>query len=321
MKLVILDSYTTVSTDLSLDCLRELVDSMEVYERTPPEQTAARIGDAELVLTNKTVLSREVLEQCPNVAYIGLFATGYNVIDVDYCRERGIVVSNAPAYSTNAVAQMVFAFLLRACSMVARHDREVHEGRWQTCRDFTFYDPAICEVAGKTIGIIGAGSIGRKVMQLARAFDMNVLFYSRTVYPELENDFVHFVSLETLLQTSDVVTLHCPLFPETKELMNRERLAMMKPSALLINTARGGVIDEQAVADALRAGTIRYYAADVTTVEPISPDNPLLNAPNCVLTPHIAWAAKEARARLIGIVRENLLHFLQGHPTNNVAGS
>lgn len=319
MKLVILDSYTAVSTDLSLDCLRELVDEMEVYGRTAPADTAARIGDAELVLTNKTVLSREVLEKCPNVRYIGLFATGYNVIDIDYCRTNGIVVANAPAYSTNAVAQLVFAFILHFASMVDQHDREVHTGKWENCEDFAFYDPRICELADKTIGIIGCGSIGQKVAKLAQAFDLKVLVYSRTVRPELESETLRFVGLDTLLEQSDIVTLHCPLFPETAKLMNRERLSRMKRSALLINTARGGVVDEQAVADALREGVIRGYAADVASVEPISPDNPLLKAPNCLLTPHIAWAAREARARLIDIVRDNLKAFLEGNPVNNVA--
>lgn len=319
MKLVILDSYTAVSTDLSLECLKELVDEMDVYGRTPPADTAARIGNAELVITNKTVLDRAVLEQCPNVKYIGLFATGYNVIDVDYCRERGIVVSNAPSYSTNAVAQLVFAFLLHFSSMVAKHDAEVHSGKWALCEDFAFYDPRICELAGKTIGIIGFGSIGKKVALLAQAFDMKVLAFSRTVRPELEEENLRFVSLERLLAESDYVTLHCPLFPETTRLINRERLAMMKPSALLINTARGGIIDEQAVADALNDGIIRGYAADVAAVEPILPENPLLQAKNCVITPHIAWAAKESRARLIELVRDNLKAFLEGSPINNVA--
>lgn len=319
MKLVILDSYVAVSTDLSLDSVQALADTTEVYDRTAPEETASRIGDAELVIINKTILSREILEQCPNVQYIGLFATGYNVVDIDYCRQRGIVVANAPAYSTNAVAQMVFAYLLELASMVAKHNTEVHEGKWASCADFAFYDPHICELSGKTLGIIGMGSIGQRVAELAQAFGMQVLANSRTPKPELLREGLRFVPLEDLLRESDAVTLHCPLFPETAKLIDAKRLALMKPSAWLINTARGGVIDEQAVADALNNGVIAAYAADVATVEPVDPQNPLLRAKNCILTPHIAWAARESRERLIGIVRDNLEAFLNGRPINNVA--
>lgn len=319
MKLVVLDSYAAVSTDLSLDCLKELADEMEVYDRTPPEKIISRIGGAELVLINKTTLSAGTLAQCPKLRYIGLFATGYNIVDIDYCRAHGIVVANAPSYSTNAVAQMVFAYLLHFTSMVSWHDGEVHAGKWQNCKDFAFYHPAICELAGKTIGLIGFGNIGRKVAALAQAFDMEVLVHSRTVHPELENEHLRFVPLEELLQKSDFVSLHCPLFPETTRLIDAQALARMKPTAILINTARGGIIDEQAVSDALNSGELAGAAVDVATIEPINADSPLLTAKNCVITPHIAWAAKEARARLIGIVHDNLKAFLAGTPTNNVA--
>lgn len=319
MKLVVLDGYAAVSTDLSLDCLRDLVDSMEVYERTPPGEILSRIGDAELILINKTVLSAEMLAQCPNLRYIGLFATGYNIVDVNYCREHGIVVSNAPAYSTNAVAQMVFAYLLHFASMVEWHDREVHAGAWQNCKDFAFYNPAIHELAGKTLGIVGFGSIGRKTAALARAFDMEVLVYSRTVHPEDETEHLHYVPFTELLERSDYLSLHCPLFQETARLIDADALARMKPTAILVNTARGGVIDEQAVADALNSGRLAGAAVDVAAIEPINADSPLLTAKNCVITPHIAWAARESRERLIGLVRDNLAAFLEGHPTNNVA--
>ncbi len=319
MKLVVLDSYAAVSTDLSLECLRPFCDEMDVYDRTRPEDTAARIGNAELVLTNKTVLDEAVLRQCPNLRYIGLFATGYNVVDVEFCRARGIVVANAPAYSTSAVAQLVFAFILHFYSLVDKHNQEVHAGAWAECEDFCFYDPRISELSGKTLGLVGFGSIGRKVAQIARAFDMEVQVFSRTVRPELERDGLRFVPLEEMLHRSDIVSLHCPLFPETTRLINRETLALMKPNALLINTARGGVIDEQAVADALNAGQIAGAALDVATVEPIRPDSPLLTARNCVITPHIAWACRESRERLIGIVCDNLKAFLGGNPQNNVA--
>lgn len=319
MKIVVLDSYAAVSTDLSLQCMEKLCDSMEVYDRTAPEDVVSRIGSAEIVLINKTVLRAETLAQCPNVRYIGLFATGYNVVDIDYCRSRGIVVSNAPAYSTSSVAQYVFAYALHFYSMVGDHDARVHAGEWQNCKDFAFYDPRISELAGKTIGIVGFGSIGRKVAQIAQAFDMKVLVHTRTPHPEEENDCLCFVPLDVLLQKSDIVTLHCPLFAETERLINRDALAKMKPSALLINTARGGILDEQAVADALNSGRIRGAAVDVATVEPIPADCPLLTAKNCVITPHIAWAVREARERLIGIVCDNVRAFLAGAPVNNVA--
>lgn len=317
MKLVVLDSYAAVSNDLTLDGLNQFCDSLSVYDRTPPELTVERIGDAEMVIVNKTVLSKEVLSKCPNVKYIGLFATGYNIIDIDYARERGIVVSNAPAYSTAGVAQLTFALILQFYNMVDKHDRMVHEGQWQNCIDFCFYDRGISELQGKTIGIIGFGAIGKKVAQLANAFDMNVLVHSRTVYTEYTN--VSFVSLDTLLQNSDIVSLHCPLFKETEKMINKQALDKMKSSSIIINTSRGGMVDEQALADALNSGKIKGAGIDVVSVEPILSGNPILTAKNCVITPHIAWAGKETRERLIGIVCENVKSFLDGKPKNNVA--
>lgn len=319
MKLVVLDSYVAVSTDLSLDCLKEFCDEMYTYDRTPPEEVINRIGDAEMVLVNKTVLTGEILAQCPSVKYIGLFATGYNVIDVDYCRAHGIVVANAPAYSTDAVAQLVFAFLLSFADLTAKHDAEVHDGVWQNCKDFAFYDPRIFELAGKTIGLVGFGNIGRRVAELAIAFHMEVLVFSRTVRKEMETEHLRFVPLPDLLHRSDFISLHCPLFPETTRLINADTISQMKNGAYLINTARGGIIDEQAVADALNSGKLAGAAVDVATKEPINGDNPLLTAANCIITPHIAWATKETRRRLIGIVRDNICAFTQGHPMNNVA--
>lgn len=317
MKLVVLDSYAAVSNDLTLDGLNQFCDSLSVYDRTPPELTVERIGDAEMVIVNKTVLSKEVLSKCPNVKYIGLFATGYNIIDIDYARERGIVVSNAPAYSTAGVAQLTFALILQFYNMVDKHDRMVHEGQWQNCIDFCFYDRGISELQGKTIGIIGFGAIGKKVAQLANAFDMNVLVHSRTVYTEYTN--VSFVSLDTLLQNSDIVSLHCPLFKETEKMINKQALDKIKSSSIIINTSRGGMVDEQALADALNSGKIKGAGIDVVSVEPILSGNPILTAKNCVITPHIAWAGKETRERLIGIVCENVKSFLDGKPKNNVA--
>lgn len=319
MKLVVLDSYAAVSTDLSLSHFSALCDKMEVYDRTPADKIIKRIGDAEMVLINKTIITRDVMEACPNLKYIGLFATGYNVVDIDCAKERGIVVSNAPAYSTNGVAQLTFAFLLHFFSLVAKHSDEVHSGAWCESEDFCFYDPRIRELAGKTIGLVGFGNIAKKVAQIAQAFDMNVLVYSRTVYPQYESDTLHFVSFDTLLKESDVISLHCPLFKETTRLINKDALSKMKQGALLINTARGGIIDEQDVADALNSGHLSGAGLDVATVEPINEDSPLLTAKNCVITPHIAWACKESRERLINIVYENTEAFINGTPKNNVA--
>lgn len=320
MKLVVLDSYAAVSTDLSLDCLKPLCDEMTVYERTNPEDVVSRIGDAEAILINKTVISRGIMEQCPKLRYIGIFATGYNIVDIDAARERGIVVANAPAYSTNGVAQLAFGMILHFYSLIAEHNRRVHAGEWQNCKDFCFYDPRIRELAGKTLGLVGFGNISKKMAQLAQAFDMNVLVFSRTVYPEYESASLRFVSFDELLRDSDVVSLHCPLFKETTRLINAEAVAKMKKGAVLINTARGAVIDEQAVADGLNSGHLAGAGVDVAEKEPINADSPLLTAKNCVITPHIAWACRESRERLIEIVRDNFEAFLNGMPENNVAG-
>lgn len=319
MKLIVLDSYAAVSTDLSLDCLKPYCDEMEVYERTPPELLIERIGDAEAILINKTVITRQIMEACPKLRYIGLFATGYNVVDIAAAREKGIVVANAPSYSTNAVAQLTFGMILHFYCLTAEHDRRVHDGEWTNCKDFCFYDPRIRELAGKTIGLIGFGNIAKKVARLAHAFDMKVLVWSRTVYPEYESADLRFVSFDALLQNSDIVSLHCPLFPETHHLIDAAAVARMKPGALLVNTARGAVIDEQAVADALNTGHLAGAGVDVAEKEPINADSPLLTAKNCVITPHIAWACRESRERLIEIVKDNLAAYVNGTPTNNVA--
>jgi glycerate dehydrogenase len=319
MKLVVLDSYAAVSNDLSLDCLKQYCDEMTVYDRTLPQDTVARIGDAEMVIVNKTVLNQEVLEQCPSVKYIGLFATGYNIIDVEYCKQKGIVVCNAPAYSTSGVAQLTFALLMHFYNKVDQHNTQVHNGMWSNCVDFCFYDKGISELMGKTIGLIGFGSIAKQVARIAQAFDMRVLVHSRTRYPEYESHSLRFVDMDTLLKNSDIISIHCPLFEETRGLINKEAINKMKTNAIIINTARGPIIDEQAVADALNEGRIAGAGVDVVSFEPIKADNPLLSAKNCVITPHIAWAGKETRARLIGIVAENVRCFLEGTPVNNVA--
>ncbi|MEG2429845.1 MAG: NAD(P)-dependent oxidoreductase, partial [Oscillospiraceae bacterium] len=268
---------------------------------------------------NKTVLTRDILSQCKNVKFIGLFATGYNVIDIEYCKENSIVVSNAPAYSTNSVAQLVFAMMMQFFNLVNLHDEKVHKGDWENCKDFCFYDQRISELANKTIGIIGFGNIGKKVAKIAKAFDMNVLVYSRTKYPRYVCDQLNFVSLDELLANSDIVTIHCPLFPETIEMINKETINKMKKTALLINTSRGGLINETDLANALNNQDIAGACVDVVTVEPIATTNPLLTAKNCIMTPHIAWANKESRARLIEIVVKNVAAFVDDNPINNVA--
>ena len=257
-----------------------------------------------------------MLDQCPNVRYIGLFSTGYNIIDLHACKERGIIVSNVPSYSTGAVAQQVFAFLLHFCNRVAEYNEAVQQGAWVSSSDFCFYRGQLTELAGKTLGIVGYGSIGRAVASLAHAFGMHVLVSTRTLKRDTS---VSFVPLEELLECSDFVTLHCPLTEQTRGLIDRNALSLMKPSAVLINTSRGPVVDEQALAEALSAGKLAGAGLDVLCTEPMSPDCPLLGLKNCVITPHIAWAAKETRERLLAVVLENFDAFLAGQPIHTVS--
>lgn len=317
MKIVVLDSHAVLSGDMTLDRLKEF-GTVVNYDRTPPELTASRIGDAEMILTNKTVIDRAVMEACPNLKYIGLFATGYNVIDVEAAKEKGIVVCNAPAYSTAGVAQLTFAFMLHFYSMAAAHNDRVHAGEWEKSADFCFYDRQICELSGKTLGLIGYGSIGRQVARIALAFDMQVIVYNRTVYPECENERLHFVALEELYQRSDIISIHCPLFDETRGMIDRRAIDQMKKNVIIINTARGPILNEQDVADALNADRIAGAGVDVVSVEPILSNNPLLSAKNCVITPHIAWAGRESRQRLLEIVYQNIKGFLEGNIVNQV---
>ena len=319
MKIVILDGYTENPGDLSWDALAALGD-LTVYDRTDIRNEAeiiARIGDAEVVYSNKTPISRAVIDACPNMKFISLLATGYNVVDYQYAREKGIPVTNIPGYSTDAVAEHTFALLLEICRNVGLHSRTVHEGRWSSNPDFCYWDTPLMELAGKTMGIIGFGSIGRRVGRIARAFGMEVL---ATGSRETEEGRAigTYVALDTLLARADVVTLHCPLFPETQGLINAENIAKMKDGAILLNTARGGVIVDQDVAQALNSGKLRAAGMDVVTTEPIPADNPLLGAKNCFLTPHIAWAAKETRQRLMDRAVANLRAYLDGKPINVV---
>ena len=311
MKIVVLDGYAANPGDLSWAPL-EALGELTVYDRTPADQIAARIADAELVLTNKTVLTRELIAGAKNLKYIGVLATGYNVVDVAAAAELGITVTNIPAYSTDSVAQMVFALLLEICQQVGHHSAAVQDGRWSANPDFCFWDTPLIELAGKTMGIVGYGRIGHKVAEIARCFGMNVIAWTRTPRdPEC-------VSLDELLARSDVISLHCPLFPETKNLINRDTIAKMKDGVILINTSRGPVVNDADLREALESGKVYAAGADVSTVEPIPADNPLLGAKNMFFTPHIAWATFEARKRLMDIAVENVQAFLNGAPINTV---
>ena len=315
MKIVILDAYAANPGDLSWDEFAALGE-LTVYDRTAQEDAAARIGDAEVVFINKVRLTDEIFAACPNLKLVSILATGYNIVDLAAARRRGITVCNVPGYSTRAVVQMTFALLLEICQQVGLHSGAVHAGRWQTCPDFCFWDRPLIELDGKTMGIVGYGAIGSAVGTVAQALGMKLLVTARHEKPVPEG--ARFVSLPELLAQSDVVSLHCPQTAENARMIDAGALAQMKDGAILLNTARGGLLDEQAVADALRSGKLLAAGMDVVSAEPIRADNPLLTAPNCFLTPHIAWAPLETRRRLQAISAENLRAFLAGKPQNVV---
>lgn len=315
MKIVILDAYAANPGDLSWDEFAALGE-LTVYDRTAPEDAAARIGDAEVVFINKVRLTDEIFAACPNLKLVSILATGYNIVDLAAAKRRGITVCNVPGYSTRAVVQMTFALLLEICQQVGLHSGAVHTGRWQTCPDFCFWDRPLIELDGKTMGIVGYGAIGSAVGTVAQALGMKLLVTARHERPVPEG--ARFVSLPELLAQSDVVSLHCPQTAENARMIDAGALAQMKDGAILLNTARGGLLDEQAVADALRSGKLLAAGMDVVSAEPIRADNPLLTAPNCFLTPHIAWAPLETRRRLQAISAENLRAFLAGKPQNVV---
>lgn len=314
MNLVILDGYSVVQNDLNWQSVSRLPDvSVQVYDRTSPADVVERSREADAVLTNKVVLSREVISQLPRLRYIGVLATGYNVIDIEAAHERGIVVTNIPAYSTPSVAQLTFAHLLNVTNSVAHYAEENRKGAWTQSPDFVWMDTPLTELQGKTFAIRGLGNIGREVARIALAFCMRVVAVSRqSQMPE----GVEKMGWDEALREADVLSLHCPLTAETKHLMNAQTLSLMKPTAILINTGRGPLVDESAVAQALSDGRLRAYCADVLSVEPARADNPLLKAPRCYLTPHIAWASREARLRLIDIATRNLASFLNRTPIN-----
>lgn len=317
MKIVLLDAYAANPGDLSWDGLREFGE-VTVYDRTAPEDVLTRIGDAEVVYVNKVRLDGQTLRQCKNLKLVSVLATGYNVVDTAAAKELGILVCNSPSYSTASVAQLTIAHLLELCSHVGALSDACHSGRWAACPDFCFWDAPLMELSGKTMGIIGYGTIGRAVGAIAQALGMRLLVNARHADPALESPTCRYAPLEELLAQSDVVTLHCPQTPETTGLIDRARIAQMKDGAILLNTSRGGLIVEQDLADAVRSGKLRGAAVDVVSQEPIRPENPLLSAPNCLMTPHVAWAPLEARQRLLAIAKENLAAYCSGSPINVV---
>ena len=314
MKITVLDGYTENPGDLSWDWLKECGECT-IYDRTPPELIAERCADCDIIITNKTPLRRALLETLPQLKYVGLLSTGFNIVDWEYCKEKGIPVCNIPSYSTNAVAQLVFALILEHTNAVALHSRSVHNGEWSACKYFCYWKTPLSELDGKTIGIIGFGKIGKAVAKIAAAFGMKVLASTNHPAPF---DNVEFCERDELLAKSDFVSLHCPLTPLTEGMVNTEFLAKMKKSAVLINTSRGQVVDEKALAHALENGIIAGAGLDVLETEPPKADCPLIGAKNCFITPHIAWAGFETRERLMKICRSNVEAYLDGKPVNLV---
>ena len=317
MKIVILDGYSANPGDLSWQPLAQ-IGALTVYDRTKPEETIERAKDAEIVLTNKVLIKRPEIEQLPKLKYIGVLATGYNVVDVEAAREHGIIVTNVPAYSTESVAQMVFSHLLTVTNHTEHYAIQNRAGKWTVSPDFCYWDTTLTELAGKTFGIVGLGNIGQRVAAIANAFAMKVVAYTSKAADKLPS-YINKRTMEELLAESDVLSLHCPLTPDTKHLINRQTLGLMKPSAILINTGRGPLINDFDVAEALRGNRLRAFCADVLTEEPPKADNPLLAYENAYITPHIAWASNEARVRLIDVAINNVQAFINGKPQNVVS--
>lgn len=319
MKIVVLDGYTLNPGDLSWAGL-EALGTLTVYDRTSltdESETIARVGDAEIVYTNKTPLSKKVLDACPNIKFIGVLATGYNVVDVTSAKEKRIPVCNIPTYGTDAVGQFAIAMLLEICHHVAHHSDAVHAGRWENNPDWCFWDYPLIELAGKTMGIIGFGRIGQTTGRIAKAMGMKVVAFDE--YPnEQGKEIADYVSLDALLVASDVVAVHCPLFPSTQGIICKENIDKMKDGVIILNNSRGPLVVEQDLADALNSGKVYAAGLDVVSTEPIKADNPLLKAKNCIITPHISWAPRESRQRLMNIAIENLKQFLAGAPANVV---
>ncbi len=316
LKAVILDGHTENPGDLSWDCIGNLTE-LTVYDRTPEELVIERAKDADIIILNKVKLTEEIISQLPNLKFVGTLATGYNQIDGAALRKRNIPLSNIPSYSTNGVAQMVFAYILESVNRVSEYTASVKSGDWENCKDFCYWNMPLFELDGKTLGIIGFGKIGRRVSEIALAFGMKVLVYTPSGKKD-DAPGVEFTDMDTVIKNSDFITVHCPLTEKTAGLINNEFIENLKDNACIINTARGGVANEKDIANALRTGKLRCYCADVLSTEPPKSDNPLLTAPNCYITPHIAWAAYETRLRLMGILKGNVKAFLEGNPTNVV---
>ena len=316
MKIVILDGYALNPGDLSWECLKRFGD-VTVYDRTPAELIIPRIGDAEIILLNKTPITDKTLAACPSVKLICVLATGYNVVDCDAAKKRGIPVCNVPAYGTAAVAQFTFSLLLELCNAVGHHSDSVHKGDWCRSIDFCYWQTPQMELAGKTMGIIGFGRIGRAVGIIAKAFGMRVIAYNRSRCTEGEA-IGEYVDLDTLFRQSDIISLHCPMTPQTEGIINASSIAKMKDGAILLNTARGQLVIEEDLAAALAAGKLRGAAVDVVTKEPMEATNPLLNAPNCIITPHMAWSPVESRQRIMDCTVNSIQAYMDGNPVNTV---
>lgn len=314
MKIVMLDAYTTNPGDLSWDNFNSLGD-LTVYDRTPADKIIERAYDADIVITNKTPITKETIDCLPNLKFIALMSTGYNIVDYVYLKEKGIPVSNIPSYSTDAVAQLVMSFILELSMNVGLHSKSVRDGEWSDCADFCYWKTPLTELSGKILGIFGLGKIGRAVAERAKAFGMNIVAYVPRIHGD-EPDYVKLVSLDEMLSVSDVISMHCPLTPETEGVVNEEFIAKMKDGAYFINTSRGTVVNETALADALNSEKLGGAGLDVLSTEPPMKDNPLLTAKNCFITPHIAWASFETRKRLVSILYDNISAFIKGKPQN-----
>ncbi len=317
MKIVVLDGYTENPGDLSWSGLEALGD-LTVYDRTPEDKIVERIGDASVVYVNKAPITKETIKSCPNLKFVGVLATGYNVVDVEAAKEAGIIVSNVPTYGTDAVAQYTIALILELAHHIGEHSDSVKRGDWTNNPDWTYWLHPLVELAGKNLGVIGFGRIGQRTAEIAQALKMNILAYSRNPNKELESDTLKYVSLDELYADSDIITLHVPLFPSTEGMINKDSIAKMKDGVMIINDSRGPLIVEEDLRDALNSGKVAGAAVDVASTEPIQMDNPLMDAKNIIITPHIAWAPKESRQRLMDVAVENLRAFIARKPQNVV---
>ena len=314
MKIVMLDAYTTNPGDLSWDEFKALGD-LTIYDRTPSDKIIERAEEADILITNKTPVTKEIIDCLPKLKFIALMSTGYNIVDYVYLKEKGIPVSNIPSYSTDAVAQLVMSFILELAMNVGLHSESVKNGDWADCADFCYWKAPLTELTEKTLGIFGLGKIGKAVAERAKAFGMNVVAYTPRIHGD-EPDFIKLVSLDEMLNLSDIISMHCPLTPETEGVVNRDFISKMKDGAYFINTSRGTVVDEYALADALNSGKLGGAGLDVLSTEPPKKDNPLLSTKNCFITPHIAWASFETRKRLVSILYNNIQAFIDGKPQN-----